>query len=209
MHAGLPQVLLFVCICLALVGSSRSQQSISQPPASLPVQSYSDDPAVTNSAASAALCSLHAILGTESAGHGIGPLTIQPDCISMTYQRTSTAASNTAPINGQTLPSSRIATIFGSGISGGTSSTATTALPTTAPSISSSGSSSATHSSSVALSSSSTTAPPQSNAGQIDNKPPKAVNWIANQNIGIVLFTAFALLVGVTFFLDELLGMLV
>ncbi len=181
-----------------------AQQTVSQPPASLPVQSSSDDPLVTGSSASAALCSLHAILGTESGSHAIGPLTINPDCMSQTYQRHSSA---TASINGQTLPSSGIATIFGPSSSASTSYRSvsiSTAQPTTAPLVSGSQASS-----SGSASTSAATPARQSNAGNQSQKPPAAAGWIARQNIAVLLFSTFALLAGVTYFLDELLGMLV
>ncbi|SPO22211.1 uncharacterized protein UTRI_02220_B [Ustilago trichophora] len=198
MQAGLRFEIVAIALCLALVGLSNSQ-SISRPPASLPVQSYSDDPLITGSAASAALCTLHSILATESAAHGIGPLTVQPNCMSMTLQPHSTAS-----INGQTLPSSGIVTIFEpSSTSSGAS--ISSARPTTAPSVSSSASTPAQST----TSSSSATPPRQTNAGKPQNKPPVAASWIASQNIAILLVTTFALLAGVTYFLDELLAILV
>ncbi|CDS82452.1 uncharacterized protein SPSC_03271 [Sporisorium scitamineum] len=190
-------LLIALCVCLALSTSIRAQ-TISQPQASLPVQSLSDDPNITTgSSYSAALCSLHAILGTESA-HGIGPLTVQPNCMSMTLQPHSSAT-----VNGQTLPSSGIVTIFQPTSSEPSLSKAT---PTTAPRTSTSASSSSTGSSSA---SSSTAAPRQTNAGQVQSRPPAAASWIAKHNIGVILFTTFALLAGVTYFLDELLTLLV
>lgn len=190
-------VLTLTGLYLALIGVSKAS-TISQPPFSLPVQSYSDDPALTGSSASAALCSLRSILGTESA-HGIGPLTIQPDCMSMTLQPHSTAS-----INGQTLPSSGIATIFGSS----SSASAASSQPTTPPSASTSQSSSPP-TSSAAPSFSSSVASQQSNAANSQHKQPAAASWIARQNIVVLLFTTFALLAAVTYFLDELLGLLV
>ncbi|TKY87412.1 hypothetical protein EX895_004090 [Sporisorium graminicola] len=193
-------LLVTLCVCLAL---SASAQTISQPQASLPVQSASDDPNITGSSASAAaLCSLKAILGTES-GHGIGPLTVQPGCMSLTLQVHSSAS-----VNGQTLPSSGIVTIFEpSSSSTGASSSVST--PTTAPRTSSSGSSASSASSAPPSSSSSTAAPTQPNAGQSQSRPPAAVSWVAKHNIGVLLFTTFAVLAGVTYFLDELLTLLV
>lgn len=194
MRFALQVPLAFVCICIALAGSCLSS-TVSQPPKATPVQSYSDDPSITGSAASAALCSLQSILGTESGGHGIGPFTVQPNCLSMTLQPHATTSS----VNGQTNPMPGIATIYGS------SSTISmpAGQPTTAPSASSSSRNSA------AASSSTSTASRQTNAGSAQNKPPAAANWIARQNIAVLLFTTFALLAGVTYFLDELLGMLI
>ncbi|SPO23541.1 uncharacterized protein UTRI_02220 [Ustilago trichophora] len=203
MQAGSRLEILAIVLCLALVGLS-SCQSISRPPASLPVQSYSDDPLITGSAASAALCTLYSILGTESAAHGIGPLTVQPNCMSMTLQPHSTAS-----INGQTLPSSGIVTIFEpSSTSSGASMSST--RPTTAPLVSSSASTPAQSTASTASTTTSSAAQPrQTNAGKAQNKPPAAASWIASQNIAILLVTTFALLAGVTYFLDELLAILV
>ncbi|CBQ72237.1 conserved hypothetical protein [Sporisorium reilianum SRZ2] len=185
-----------LCMYLVALAALSSAQGISQPQASLPVQSASDDP---NVSASAALCTLHAILGTQSA-HGIGPLTVQPDCMSMTLQPHSSASSS---VNAQTLPSSGVATIFTPSSSSGSASTAT-ATPTTAPRTSSASSASVSSSAS-----SSSAAPRQTNAGQAQARPPAAASWIAKHNIGVLLFTTFALLAGVTYFLDELLTLLV
>ncbi|SJX62109.1 uncharacterized protein SRS1_12958 [Sporisorium reilianum f. sp. reilianum] len=183
-----------LCMYLVALAALSSAQGISQPQASLPVQSASDDP---NVSASAALCTLHAILGTQSA-HGIGPLTVQPDCISMTLQPHSSASSS---VNAQTLPSSGVATIFTPSSSSGSASTAT---PTTAPRTSSASSASVSSSAS-----SSSAAPRQTNAGQAQARPPAAASWIAKHNIGVLLLTTFAVLAGVTYFLDELLTLLV
>ncbi|KAI3482780.1 hypothetical protein L1887_54458 [Cichorium endivia] len=84
MMSGMQTTLLLVLVALELVGA----QTISQPQPSLPVESYSDDPLVT----SAAQCTLRSILATESAPHAIGPLTIQPGCMSATMQPHATSS---------------------------------------------------------------------------------------------------------------------
>ncbi|KAJ1026998.1 hypothetical protein NDA18_003019 [Ustilago nuda] len=185
--------LALLILTLSLLFSSAKAQTISRPPNSLPVQSASDDPQITGSSYSAAICTLSAILATELAGgHGIGLLTVRPDCMSMALQPHSTVS-----VNGQTLPSSGIVTIFEpSGVS------ISSAQPTTVPIASGS-------SSSVVASSSSAAPPRQANAGTAQRKPPSAAGWISRQNIGVLLFTTFALLAGVTYFLDELMTLLV
>ncbi|SAM81460.1 uncharacterized protein UBRO_02949 [Ustilago bromivora] len=189
--------LALLILTLSLLLSSAKAQTISRPPNSLPVQSASDDPQITGSSYSAAICTLSAILATESAGgHGIGPLTVRPDCMSMALQPHSTVS-----VNGQTLPSSGIVTIFEP--SGSSSAVSiSSAQPTTVPIASGS-------SSSVVASSSSAAPPRQANAGTTQRKPPSAAGWISRQNIGVLLFTTFALLAGVTYFLDELMTLLV
>jgi hypothetical protein len=183
MMSGMQTTLLLVLVALALVGAQR----ISQPQPSLPVESYSDDPLVT----SAAQCTLRSILASESAPHAIGPLTIQPGCMSATMQPHATSS-----VNAQTLPSSGIATIFGSTTSIA-SQTQTQASQTSM-------------SSATSPTSATSTAPPQSSAsgGAQTNAAPKN-GWVQNQNIAVVLLTTFALLAGVTYFLDELLTLLV
>ncbi|SNX82838.1 uncharacterized protein MEPE_01544 [Melanopsichium pennsylvanicum] len=199
-------ILIATLVLLALAPSTTNTQSVSNPAASLPVESYSDDPQITGSAASAALCSLYSILGTESAtGRGIGPLTVQPNCLSMTFRH----GTSTASINGQTLPSSGVATIFTPPTS--TSSSGASVRPTTAPQSSSisSASSSVQSSSSSSSSSESTSAPRQTNAANRGNTAPPTATWIARQNIGVLLFTTVVVLAGITYFLDELLAVLV
>jgi hypothetical protein len=65
-------------------------------------------------------------------------------------------------------------------------------------------------SSATSPTSATSTAPPQSSAsgGAQTNAAPKN-GWVQNQNIAVVLLTTFALLAGVTYFLDELLTLLV
>ncbi|PWZ02604.1 hypothetical protein BCV70DRAFT_196845 [Testicularia cyperi] len=140
------------------------------------------------------LCSLHQILGTESGGHPIGPLTPNRSCMGMT-----TASS--LSINGQTLPSSGILTIFGPTASGSFTGSLPSSTASSPPSTPSSASRTAT---STAPASSSTP-----NSARPRPAPPAPASWIARQNILILLFTTFALLAGVTYFLDELLTLLV
>lgn len=174
-------------LCLLLVGLVVARaQTISQPPATLPVQSYSDDPVVL----STLLCSLN-----TGGGHGIGPLTPQSACMSMTLQPHSTSS-----VNAQTLPPSGIVTIFEPSSTAPSASASTTSSATSPPS--------APTTTSAEASGSSTQAPRQTNAGQNSNSPPAVAVAIAKYNIGLLLFTGFALLAGVTYFLDELLGYL-
>lgn len=165
-------------------------QTLSPPPRSLPYQSVgSEDPAVTSTSVSGALCSLQSIFDTQSSPRGIGPLT---PCI------------QTASVNGQTLPSSGVATIFGTSASSSQTVSIASAQPTTDPLVSASSTSTRSTSSASAPAASS-----QPNSGRAGRRPPPGSGWVANQNIVLLLLTTFAILAGVTYFLDELLTLLV
>ncbi|KAF6767177.1 hypothetical protein PSEUBRA_003070 [Kalmanozyma brasiliensis GHG001] len=174
-------------LTLALLLTLAQGQSISQPQPTLPVQSYSDDPVVL----STLLCSLN-----TDGGHGIGPLTPQSACMSMTLQPHATSS-----VNAQTLPPSGIVTIFEP------SSTASVSSASSTTTTSAASATSASTTTNAGAASATTEAPRQTNAGQ-NNSPPAVAVAIAKYNIGLLLFTGFALLAGVTYFLDELLGYL-
>lgn len=186
----LAPVIVLSAYSLSLMHSQIAAQTVSPPQLSLPYQSVgSEDPAVMSTLASSALCSLQSILGNGSSARGIGPLT---PCVP------------TASVNGQTLPCSGIATIFGNSTSSSQTVSIASAQPTTAPLVSvTSTSTSATSRSSAPATSS------QPNSGRAGRRPPPGSGWVANQNIVLLLITTFAILAGVTYFLDELLTLLV
>lgn len=177
-----------VCVC-----ATSLAQTISQPRASLPVESYSDDPLISTGRSSAALCSLDATLQTESGMHAIGPLTVPRGCMSVTLQPHTASAS----IPAQTLPSSGIVTIFDPSSS---STISTTQQPTVAPPTRSTAFSTTTATTTTRSSA-------QTNAAIQSLAPP--ATWLANRNIALVLFTTLALLAATTYLLDHLLTLLV